>query len=956
MRSAAGKASSAPPVAAPWTQALIALLLAALPMAAYWPAYDGQFIWDDDAHVADNKTIQQPGALRKIWFEPLSVPQYYPLTHTGFWLAYQAFGLNPVGYHVVNVLLHALGAVLLWRVLIQLQLPPPAAVLAAAIFAVHPVHVESVAWISELKNTLSGVFYFAALLVYLHYLRLTSQARSSQSEIPNRPVAGLGTYFGFRMSDLAFRRLVYATALVLFTAALLSKTVTATLPAVVLVLIWWRHGRIALDDVRPLLPFFLVGIAMGLVTVWYEKEVVGAHGSDFALSAVDRVLVAGRALWFYAGKLLWPTKLAFIYDRWEIDSRAAWQYLFPAAALALPATLAMLHRRIGRGPLAAVLIFAGTLVPALGFFDVYPFTFSFVADHFQYLASVAIIVLFAALLAGIVHHPRALAAAGAMIVAVLFVLTWRQCAIYQNLEVLWRDTIAKSPRCWMAYNNLSSVLNREGRHEEALASVLESLRINPDNDRAHNNAGIAYENLGRPDKAAEHFVTSIKLFPGNPGPYRNMGRLFAVQNHVDDAIGWYRQALKVDPLHVVSLVDLGASLLEKGELDEARTHFDAALRIEPGLSRAHYGLGMLAMRAGDHAAAATHFESALACDPRVAETHHGLGAVRLHQGDLSRAMRHFDDALALNPDLEQARYHKAVALAYLGRSDEAVLALRGLLERNPRHGDGQRELANLLAAMGRPEQAIAHYLAAIELMPQNAELHNNIAASYSAMNQIPQAVTHLVEALRLKPDYPDAHNNLGVALESQQRFEEAIEQYRRAIALRDDYIDARFNLALTLAKQGRTGEARRQFQQLVEKTPDHLAARFHLGLALEAEGDLSGAIGQYRQMLKMNPDQMEALVRLAWVLASRDSTPDEAAQAVELAQRAVRLTRSAEPVALDALAAAYAAAGRFDDAVRMAVAAADLAKDVEPELARRIQTRIGLYRSGKPYRSLTNEH
>lgn len=349
-----------------WTKVwLPGLLLAVSVFIAYQPVLRGGFIWDDDDYVTNNWTLHDFNGLKHIWFDTQATPQYYPLVHTTFWLEYHAWKLNPVGYHVVNVLLHALGSILLWRVLKRLELP--GAWLAAAVFALHPVNVESVAWITERKNVLSAVFFFAAAWAYLRF--------AGESEGKKR------------------RWSWWLAALCLFVCALLSKTVACSLPAVLLLVRWWKKKRLQAGDVLPMVPFFIAGLWLGLQTARLEEHHVGASGAEWSFSLGERCLIAGRALWFYAGKLVWPVKLTFVYPRWQMDAGIWWQWLFPAAALAIVATLWFARKRIGRGPLVAVLVFAGALFPALGFVNVYPMRFSFVADHFQYLASIGIIVL-----------------------------------------------------------------------------------------------------------------------------------------------------------------------------------------------------------------------------------------------------------------------------------------------------------------------------------------------------------------------------------------------------------------------------------------------------------------------------------------------------------------------------------------------------------------------------------
>ena len=317
-------------------------------------------------YVTQNPALHDVDGLRRIWFDTTATLQYYPVVHSVFWVQYHLWGLQPLGYHLINVLLHIVGALLLWRIMTCLNFP--GAWLVAAIFALHPVEAESVAWVTELKNVLSAVFYFSAGLCYLHFAGLAGDCAAAR------------------------RRYYYAAALVLFVGALLSKTVTCSLPAALALVVWWKKDR-WLKELYPLAPFFLVGIALGLASAWFERHQVHAQGGDWSFTFADRILIAGRAMWFYPGKIFWPSPLTFIYPRWVIAASVWWQWLFPAGALVVVGGLWAARRRIGRGALVAVLFFGGTVLPALGFANVYPMRFSFVADHFQYLASLGMISL-----------------------------------------------------------------------------------------------------------------------------------------------------------------------------------------------------------------------------------------------------------------------------------------------------------------------------------------------------------------------------------------------------------------------------------------------------------------------------------------------------------------------------------------------------------------------------------
>jgi hypothetical protein len=355
---------------------------------------------------------------------------------------------------VVNVLLHILAALLLWRALVRLKLP--GAWFAAALFALHPVQVESVAWITERKNVLSAVFYFLAVLAYLRFSGMANGLVMDRRR------------WGY-----------YAAALLLFVASLLSKTVTCTLPVVLLLLVWWKQGRLAWRFAVPLAPFFLAAIGMGLITTWVEKNQAGAQGADWSLTFAERCLVAARALCFYATKLVFPVDISFIYSRWNVDAGVWWQWLFPLVFIGVVAALWLARQRIGRGPLAAVLFFAATLAPALGFLNVAYMRYSFVADHFQYLACVGLIVLVASRL----PHPPKILAGGLLLV--LGVMTWQRCGVYQDQETIWSDTLKKNPACWLAHTNLGRAAEKQGDLGTAKIHFQSAVQIAPAEEGLH---------------------------------------------------------------------------------------------------------------------------------------------------------------------------------------------------------------------------------------------------------------------------------------------------------------------------------------------------------------------------------------------------------------------------------------------------------------------------------------
>jgi len=536
---------------------LFAAALVAAVFLAYQPAWHGGFLWDDDAHVTKPELRSVQG-LYAIWLVPGATQQYYPLLHSAFWFEYKLWGDWTLPYHLVNLALHATAAILV--ALILRRLAVPGAYLAAAVFALHPVAVESVAWITEMKNTLSAVFYLGAALVYLRF-------------------------------DQERTRSLYNRALALFVLALLSKPVTATLPAALLVVFWWQRGRLSWRrDVRPLIPFFVLGVASGLFAAWVERKLIGAQGGTFDLTLLERCLLAARIVWFYLGKLVWPAELLFFYPRWEIDRTAAWQYVYPAAAVLLVIGLFWLRRR-WRGPLAAILFFVGPLFPVPGFFNVYLFRYTFVADHFQYLASLGIIVPFSAAVAmGLkrlnVTPTRSASEGGGSaprlrfglvcawcayglclgLLAVLAGLTFRQCRMYDNTDTLYRTAIARNPACWMAYNNLAMYLNGRKRFDEADQLCRESLRLLSENPQAHNNLGVSLAGRGRFAEAIPHFREALRIGPKAAMPYCNLAWALGAQGCLDEAIVRFQEALSIDPNYAYALRGLDMARAEQGQM------------------------------------------------------------------------------------------------------------------------------------------------------------------------------------------------------------------------------------------------------------------------------------------------------------------------------------------------------------------------------------------------------
>lgn len=633
------KSDNPPSSAKPSSSLPIWLGLLGMCLAAYYPAISGGVLWDDPAHIT-RVDLQSWAGLGRIWFEIGATQQYYPVLHSAFWFEHRLWGDAVAGYHAVNILLHAISAGLIVVLVRKLKLK--GGWLAGCIFALHPVAVESVAWISEQKNTLSTAFYLLALLAWLRFeAQRESEPKSS------------GTWRTYILASL------------LFGLAVLSKTVTVTLPAAILVLDWWRRGSLSWRrDVVPLLPWFVFAIAAGLMTAWVERNIIGAEGEVFALTLLQRCLLAGNVAWFYFGKLVWPIDLIFIYPRWDMEVTTVVHFIAPLTAIAgLVALWFQRHRN--RGPLAAALLFGGTLFPALGFFNVFPFQFSYVADHFQYLACIAIIVPVAAGLTLLADRYPQLpvwskrTAAGILLSALGF-LSWQQTHEYRDNITLYRATLEKNPASLMATYNLGMELAAIGEVEEAITYYRKALKMKPDYAEIHANLAMALmRNPGHEDQAIAAFREAIRLKPELWQASLNLANLLlTIPGHIEEVIQLYRAVLKFDPSRGEVRSSLGYAIMQvPGREQEALGHLEAALKFIPDDWSTHYQISRILLnRRPDNFEALVHLELVVQSRPDFAAARYHLAKLLLYRPTRrDEAIRHLQTALLLEPSFEEAR-------------------------------------------------------------------------------------------------------------------------------------------------------------------------------------------------------------------------------------------------------------------------------------------------------------
>lgn len=667
---------------------LAGLALLAITFLVYLPSLSNRYIWDDDDYVTQNLNLRSPEGLRRIWFEPGATRQYYPLVHTTFWIEYQAWGLWPVGYHITNTLLHAAVVLLVWIVLTRLSGQPGVAWVAAAVFAVHPVHVESVAWITERKNVLMGLFTAASLLAYTRF------ETALNANDADRPTA-----------TRSWR--AYTLSLVLFVAAMFSKTVAAPLPVVIAVLLWWKVGRWSRRHLVPLAGFVLAAVPMGLMTIHMERQSVGATGPAFAFTGVERCLIAGRAAWFYAWKLLAPYDLMFIYPRWRIDVTQPWQYLFPIGVIAVLATCWGMRGKWGRGPLCAIASFLLFVAPALGFVSVYPMLYSFVADHFQYLGSIALVAggvsCVAMILQRITNREARTRVAVVLTAIMLIVLGTRsiaQSANYFDAETLWRETSKVNPDSFMVYNNLGQELAKRGLIDEAIVHFERARELKSDHAPIYNNLGLAALHKGDYASAEANYAQALRVDPKNVRANANMGDLRLRQRRPQDAIPFLTAAIEIGGPNAVLYDSIGLALVMSGRVDDAKRAFIKAIELNPDFAEAHLHLATTLAQSGDLANAERQFRAVVALGMSDPNIWFALGRVILNQGRPADAIPCYRRGLALKPDSPEAHNEIGLAFAQLGRMPEAITAFREALHLRPDFPEARENLTR--AMQGAP--------------------------------------------------------------------------------------------------------------------------------------------------------------------------------------------------------------------------------------------------------------
>jgi len=818
----------------------VPLGLALITLVVYWRSLSGEFIqfYDDVLYVTDNPHVQAGLTIESIvWaFTTGFGANWHPLTWISHMLDWQLFGLNPWGHHLTSLLFHVANTILLFFVLLRMTNGLWQSAFVAALFALHPLHVESVAWIAERKDVLSTFFWILTMWAYLRYVE--------RQETKN-----------------------YALLALALTLGLMAKPMLVTLPFVLLLLDYWPLNRTQFSDFRTRLgqrldqgshvklrklplqdlvkekaPLFALVAVSSLVTFVAQQQ-GGAMQTVENLPVLTRVANAVVVYVSYVEKMIWPSGLSAYYPH-PGASRTLLQVALPGLVLFIISASVVLAKR--RRPYLVVgwCWYLGALIPTIGLVQVGS---QAMADRYTYVPLIGLFMMIAwgipELVLGWKKRTVILTTTGILVIGAMLTVTWWQVGYWKNASVLFSHAVSVTSGNWLAHSNLGSALALEGKTEEAIEQQQEALRIRPNYPEAEYNIGVALASLGRTEEAISHYKRAIQSNPNYTGAHNNLGLLLAGQGKTADAIAHYREALRIEPEYAEGHTNLGSALESMGNIDEAIVHYRQAIRSKPNLWNAHFNFALALAKQGKIAEAISHYNETLRLKPDYADAHNNLGKLLEGQGKISEAMTHYAEALRMNPEHADAHKNIALILAGEGKNAEAMAHFSEVLRIRPNDAESQRNLSNLIAGGEKSS---------------NVKVYYNLGIYLDGQGRIAEAIVQYNEALKLKPDYAEVRNNLGVALGKQGRLDDAIAQLSEALRTKPDFVDAHNNLAIAFAMQGRTAEAIEHLNDLLILNPRQTSARYNLGLLLAKQGRVADAMNQFSEALKINPNYVEA--------------------------------------------------------------------------------------------------
>ena len=843
----------------------LASLLILFCFITYSPIWNGGFILDDDVLITSNQATHASNGLWIIWTnKDYADYDYFPMTSTLFWLEWRLWATHALGYHLVNVLIHGLAAVVMWRVGLALNIVRPW--LVAMIFAIHPVGAESVAWISEGKNTLSLLFYLVALLLYLKY-------------------------------DNNGRMSYYFLAIIMYVMGLLSKTSIITLPLILLLFAWWRKQNLFLIDLVRAVPFFILSLIFGVITIRFQHpDLTNYISFNSDASWMVRLGLVGHVVWFYVVKAFWPFSLMMLYPQWELKSYELSWYFLTLLFVLLFGILWCQRRSWGRVPFFGLTYFLIMLLPTLGFFNMSWMKYSFVADHFEYLALPGMIGLAVAGGEAIINRFGSYTFLIRPMVWVPILAfggwqTWRQSVIDGDKETLWRANLEKNATCWGAEDALGIALCEKGKIDEAIPHIQKALKINPNISELHNNLGFALFKKGEVAAAITHLKKAITLNPNDGRLYINYGLTLLQNGQMKEAITEFKKGLEMNPNYAEGYNCLGDVLFQEGQLDKAIFLYQKALEIDPDIADAHNNLGNILVQQGQMEDAALQFKKVLEIDPKSAEAYYSLGNIFAAGGQMDKAISQYNTALKINPRHVQAHYNLGVALYKQEKLDEAMVQFKKTVELDANHAQAHNSWGAILLRTGHIDEAVAQFQAAVKLKPDYSDASNNLdriaeinklskistnnasqaqvwynlGVAYFQNGQVDEAIVQYQKAIKSNPKYAQAHNGLGAAFSQKGQVDKAIIEYKKAIEFFPKCAESHNNLGNSLSKMGQVNDAVSQYRQALEIEPNYAEAHYNLGDSLLQMGKITDALAQFQQALKLKPSFNDARNNLSAV-------------------------------------------------------------------------------------------
>ncbi len=876
----------------------ICVALAALVWVIFGQAIHFGFVnFDDDVYVYKNPHVTGGVTGTDIhWaFTHVHSSNWHPITWLSHMLDCQFYGLNAGGHHFNNILIHAITCVLLFLLLRRMTGFLWRSAFVAAVFAIHPLRVESVAWIAERKDVLSGLFFVLTIAVYVWY------ARRSWSLV---------------------RYLVVA---LMFSLALMSKPMVVTLPFVLLLLDYWPLNRFTASKNHPIpwrcvldkIPLLALSAATCAITVLAQHEAVSP------LPLLLRLSNAALSSVVYLRQMLFPSGLVVLYPFPEHGLPQSEIFLACGLLIAISATV-FLGRRKSPWLLFGWLWYLGMLVPVIGILQVGAQAH---ADRYTYLPQIGLCIALtwsvAELAARWRPHHLALSGVSTAVVLALAVCAHQQTTYWQNSRTLWTRALAFTSDNIVAQNNLGNALLDDGKVDEAIPHFKEARRIKPEDAKAAFNLGNALINKGELTEGIANLSQALQLNPNYTEAHINLGSAFLKTGKVDDAVDHFQKALQLEPAQPSAWNDLGYARLQQGAAEKAAECFQKALQLDPTQPVTQDNLANALMQQGKVDEAIGYYQSALQLKPEFAEAEYNLGTALVQKNNLNDAIVHFQKALRLKPDYANAAYNIGIALFHQDKADEAVAFFQKAIQINPDYAEAHYNLGNALIRQGKIEDGIAQFR----------------------------------KSLQIEPGQLMTRNNLGYVLLQSGKVDEAIDEFKQVLQTQPENVNVHFNLGNALLQKGNTDDAMEHLLQALQREPDFAEAHYSLGTALLQKGRETDALTQFQQAIQLKPDYSEALNDLAWELATAPlPSARDGNKAVEFAQRADQLAGSKDLDILDTVAAAYAEAHRFEEAVRTAQQAIAFARSSGQEnRVAQLNSELALYQAGQPFHRASNK-